>query len=167
MPVYELASVAYPAVSEGTLAHIFAIDLPLALVLIGPLLVIAPTVWKGRYAATIVPAVMMTVLGAAFIYALFDGRISFETVPIGPGEEVAGHQAGLQSLALSATAVAIVLFASALVLRRVVSRSLDRSAKRIAGAVFGFVYICSSIWLVSAAHEGAILADHLAEHAYP
>jgi hypothetical protein len=166
MPDYELAGIAYPTISEGTFAHIFAIDLPLAMVLVGPLLLIAPTIWKRSY-GVIVPAVMLTVLGAASIYAIFDSRISFESVAPGMAEEVTGRQLGLQGLALNAMAVATVLFAGALALRRVVSRSLDRSMKRLAAAVFGFVYLCSAMWLVSAAHEGAILADQLAEHAYP
>jgi hypothetical protein len=166
MPGYELASIAYPAVSEGTLAHVFAIDLPLAMVLAGPLLLVAPTVWKRRYGVT-VPAVMITVLGAAFIYAIFDSRINLANIPAESAREIAGQQAGLEKLALGAILAALVLFAGALVLRRVVSRSLDRGATRAAAAVFGFIYLCSSMWLVSAAHEGAILADRLAEHANP
>src|SRR5271165_7604988 len=68
----------YQPLSDGTL-HLLAIDLPLACVLVAPLLLAANALRKESNPALIVPAVMLIVLGASSLcIALLETQPSTE-----------------------------------------------------------------------------------------
>ena len=60
----------YQPLSDGAL-HLLAIDLPLACVLVAPLLLVANALRKDGNPALIVPAVMLIVLGASSLCVAF------------------------------------------------------------------------------------------------
>ncbi len=151
--------------SEGAL-HLLAIDLPLACVLVTPLLLAANSLRKDSTPALIVPAVVLIVLGTSSLgAALLETRSASDVLLNGPAAaEIREHQHSLALFAMSTFASAALLFATGLMAwRTVVSRMRPKSLS-LASVVFGLVYVFASAWLILAAHRGAVLADHLARH---
>jgi uncharacterized membrane protein len=158
----------YQPLSDGTL-HLLAIDLPLACVLVTPLLLAANALRKDSNPAFLVPAVMLMVLGTSSLCVAFletqppteaflNGRV---------GAEVLEHQHNLVVLTANAFVAATLLFAAALLVWRALAVRMQARAMSLTSGVFGLVYVFCSIWLIIAAHEGAKLADHLAGHTRP
>ena len=109
----------YEPFSEGTL-HLLAIDLPLACVVVTPLLFAASALRKGSNPAFIVPALMLIVLGASSLCAaLLETQPVTEALRTGqPGAEVLEHQRNLVILAASTFVVATLLLAAGLLIWR-------------------------------------------------
>ncbi len=158
----------YQPLSDGTL-HLLAIDLPLACVLVTPLLLAASALRKDRNPALIVPAVMLIVLGASSLcVALLETQPPTEALRAGrTGAEVLEHQHNLVILAASTFVAAALLFAAALLVWRALAVRMQPKAMLVTSVVFGFVYVLCSVLLIIAAHQGARLVDHLAGHARP
>ena len=158
----------YQPLSDGTL-HLLAIDLPLACVLVTPLLLAANALRKGSNPALIVPAVMLIVLGASSLcVALLETQPSTEALRTGQeGAEVLEHQRNLVILAASTFVAAALLFATTLLVWRALAARMQPKAIAVTSVVFGLVYVLCSVLLIVAAHQGARLADHLVGHARP
>ena len=158
----------YPPVSDGTL-HLLAIDLPLACVLVIPLLLAANRFRKDPNPVLIVPAVILIVLGASSLWVgLVETQPQIEAFQTGQaGAEVVEHQRNLAILAAITFVSAVVLFAAGLLVWRTVTAGMQSKAISMTSVVFGLVYILCSVLLIIAAHHGARLADHLARHARP
>ena len=158
----------YQTLSGGTL-HLLAIDLPLACVLVTPLLLAANALRKDRNPALIVPAVMLIVLGASSLCVAFlETRFPSEALRTGrAGAEVLNHQHNLVILTISTFVAATLLFATALSVWRAIVNRMQPKSLSVTSVVFGLVYVLCSVWLIIAAHQGARLADHLAGHASP
>ncbi|MGB7555420.1 MAG: hypothetical protein WBM04_13690 [Candidatus Korobacteraceae bacterium] len=154
--------------SDGTL-HLLAIDLPLACVLVTPLLLAANALRKDSNPALIVPAVMLIVLGASSLCVAFlETRFPTEALRAGQaGAEVLNHQHNLVILTISTFVAATLLFATAFLVWRALVNRMQPKSLSVTSVVFGFVYVLCSVWLMIAAHQGARLADHLAGHARP
>ena len=158
----------YQPLSDGTL-HMLAIDLPLACVLVAPLLLAANAVRKKSNPALIVPAVMLIVLGASSLCVAFL-ETQFPTEALRTGqvrEEILDHQHNLVILTVSTFVSATLLFAIALLVWRSFVTRIQPKSLSMTSVVFGLVYVFCSGWLIIAAHQGARLADHLAGHARP
>ena len=158
----------YQPLSDGAL-HLLAIDLPIACVLVTPLLLAAIALRKDSNPAFIVPAVMLIVLGASSLCVAF-----LETQPPTgelltgqAGAEVLNHQHNLVILTISTFVAATLLFAAALFVWRTLVNRMQPKSLSVTSVVFGLVYVLCSVWLIIVAHRGARLADHLAEHARP
>ena len=158
----------YQALSNGTL-HQLAVDLPLACVLVTPLLLAADALRKDRNPALIVIAVILMVLGASSLFvALVEIQPATEALRTSQaGAEVLEHQRNLVILALSSFVAATLLFASGLLVWRTLAARMRPTALSVTSLVFGLVYVLCSVWLIIAVHQGARLADHLATHARP
>jgi hypothetical protein len=158
----------YQALSNGTL-HQLAVDLPLACVLVTPLLLAADALRKDRNPALIVIAVILMVLGASSLFvALVEIQPATEALRASQaGAEVLEHQRNLVILALSSFIAATLLFASGLLAWRTLAARMRPTALSVTSLVFGLVYVLCSVWLIIAVHQGARLADHLATHARP
>ena len=156
----------YQTLSDGTL-HLLAIDLPLACVLVAPLLLAANAWRKGNNPALIVPAVMLIVLGASSLCAAFlETQPQTEALRTGQaGVEVLEHQHNLVILTVSTFVGATLLFATALLVWRSRIMRMRPKSLSMTSIVFGLVYVLCSVWMIVAAHQGARLADHLARHA--
>jgi hypothetical protein len=158
----------YQPLSDGTL-HLLAIDLPLACVLVTPLLLAANVLRRGSNPALIVPAVMLIVLGASSLCVAF-----LETQPptealrtSQTGAEVLEHQHDLIILTVSIFVAATLLFATGLLVWRALITRMQPKSLSVTSVVFGLVYVLCSGWLIIAAHQGTRLADHLADNARP
>lgn len=158
----------YQSLSDGTL-HLLAIDLPLACVLVTPLLLAANALRKDSNPALIVPAVMLMVTGASSLCVAFlETRFLTEGLRNGQaGAEVLNHQHNLVILTISTFVAATLLFAAALLVWRTLVNRMQSKSVSVTSAVFGLVYVLCSVWLIIAAHQGARLVDHLAGHARP
>ncbi len=158
----------YQPLSDGAL-HLLAIDLPLACVLVAPLLLAANALRKDRNPALIVPAVMLIVLGTSSLcVALLETQPATEALQTGQvGGEILEYQRNLVILAASTFVVAALLFATALLVWRALAVRMQPKAMSVTSVVFGTVYVLCSVLLIIAAHQGARLADHLAGHARP
>ena len=157
----------YQPLSDGTL-HLLAIDLPLACVLVTPLLLAANALRKDSNPALIVPAVMLMVLGASSLcVALLETQPATEALRTGQaGAEVLEHQRNLVILAASTFVAAALLFATALFVWRAFAVRMQPKAMSVTSVVFGRLRSLLRV----ADHRGtpgARLADHLAEHARP
>lgn len=154
-----------PPLSEGAL-HLLAIDLPLACVLVAPLLLAANTLRGNRTPTLIVPAVILLVLGTSSV-----GAALLETEPAADlvlgsqsAAKVRVHQHELALLAMWVFAAAAVLYALALLAWRAVVVRMRHRSLMMASVSFGLAYVVAAVWLIFLAHRGAILADHLASH---
>ena len=158
----------YQPLSDGAL-HLLAIDLPIACVLVTPLLLAANALGKDSSPALIVPAVMLIVLGSSSLcVALLETQPPTEAFQTGQaGAEVLEHQRNLVILAASTFVAAALLFATALLVWWALAARMQPKAMSVTSIVFGLVYVLCSVLLIIAAHRGARLADHLAEHARP
>ena len=158
----------YQPLSDDTL-HLLAIDLPLACVLVTPLLLAANVLRKDSNPALIVPAVMLMVVGASSLcVALLETQPATEALRTGQvGAEVLEHQRNLVILAANTFVAAALLFATALFVWRALAVRMQPKAMSVTSVVFGLVYVLCSVLLIIAAHQGARLADHLAGHARP
>jgi len=152
----------------GTL-HLLAIDLPLACILVAPLLLAANALRKESNPALIVPAVMLIVLGASSLCAaLLETQPSTEALRTGlVAAEILEHQRNLVILAASTFVAAALLFATALFVWRACAVRMQPKAMSGTAVVFSLVYVLCSVLLIVAAHQGARLADHLSGHASP
>ena len=158
----------FQSLSTGNVLHIFAIDLPIVLVIAGSLLLMATVKRNKGHPELMVPAVMLTVLGTSALCAFFVSRAATATLRNRPiGAEMLQHRYDLFVLALSIIAAATLLFGSGLLVCKVLSRTVKKTALGIATGMLGLVYVLASVWLLIAAHQGARLADHLATHAKP
>ena len=158
----------YQPLSDGTL-QLLAINLPLACVLVTPLLLAANALRKGSNPALIVPAVMLIVLGASSLcVALLETQASTKALQSSQlGAEVLEHQRNLVILAASTFVAAALLFATALLVWRTLAVRMQPTALSVTSVFFGLIYVLCSVLLIIAAHRGARLADHLAAHARP
>lgn len=158
----------YQPLSEGAL-HLLAIDLPLACVLVAPLLLAANAVRTDCNPALIVPAVMLIVLGASSLCVTFlETRSPTEALRIGQvGAEVLEHQHNLVILAASTFVAAALLFATGLLVWRSLVNRMQPKSLLVTSVACGLVYAFCSAWLIIAAHQGARLADHLAGRVRP
>lgn len=158
----------YQTLSDGTL-HLLAIDLPLACVLVAPLLLAANALRKDSNPAVIVPAVMLIILGASFLFVAFvETQPATEALRSGQAAaDVLEHQRNLVILAVSTFVVATLLFATGLLVWRALAATMQPRALSVTSVVFGLVYVLCSVWLIIVAHQGARLADHLAGHLRP
>jgi hypothetical protein len=152
----------------GNVMHTLSVDLPIALVLVGPLLLVAAMWRKNSLPELAVPAVISTVLGAASLYAFFASETTMKVLHDGQaGTEVLQRQHDLIFLAVNTLASATLLFASGLLVCRMMSQTFNKTASRVLLGISALVYILGCMWLIVAAHDGAKLADHLARHAPP
>ena len=151
--------------SPGT-SHALLIDLPIALALLGPLLFI--TVRMGGRRALVVPAVMLTILGASALFAFYwHAYTTAHAINYGDATaEVLSHLDELGRIAVTTSIAVGILLASAALICGLMVRA-GRLAVRLSLAVFGVLYALSGVWLVVVAHEGASLAGHLASHSGP
>ena len=147
--------------------HTLLIDLPIALVLFGPLLFVAATVGKDSNRALTVPAVMLSVLGASSLFAFyFDTYTAAHAIKYGDvTQEVLWHLHELRHITARTFIAMGLLFAGALLLSRLMVHMLSKTALRVYSIILGVVYALSCVWLLVVAHQGANLADHLASHA--
>ena len=158
----------YPPLSDGML-HLLAIDLPLACVLVTPLLLAANALRKDRNPALIVPAVVLIVLGASSLFAaILETQRAGAALPGSPAAaEILQHRHNLVILAVATFGAATLLFAAGLWVWKALSTRMQPKAFSVTSVVFGLVYVCCSVWLIIAVHQAARLADHLAGHARP
>ncbi len=158
----------YQPLSYGTL-HLLAIDLPLACVLVTPLLLAANALRKDSNPAFIIPVVMLIVLGASSLFVgLLETQPATEALRSGQGAvQALEHQRNLFILAVSTFVASTMLFATALLVGRAFRVRMQPTALLVTSIVFGLVYVACSVWLILAAHQGASVADHLAGHARP
>ena len=158
-----------PSLFDANAVHTLIIDLPLACVLVAPLLLVATVLRDSRNAALIVPAVMLFVLGVSSLYvALVETQARTEALRnVQTRAEVLQHQHDLVMLVVSAVAVAILLFVIGLLVRRTLAARTRQTSWSATFVVFVLAYIPCAGWLLIAAHQAARLADHLAEHARP
>ena len=153
------------SVAPNTL-HTFAVDLPIALVLLGPLLFVIAAMGKDRGRRLIVPAVMLSILGASSLFAFYlDTYTAASAIRYGGGrEQVLPHLQELGYIATKTFVAMSLLFAGAFLLSRLTAQLLSKTALQISSAVFAVVNILCSVWLLVIAHKGANLAVHLAKH---
>lgn len=158
----------YQPLSDGTL-HLLAIDLPLACVLVAPLLLAVNALRKDRNPALIVPAVMLIVMGTSSLCVAFlETQFPSEALRTGQaGAEVLDHQHNLVILTFITFVAATLLFAIALLFWRSFVARMQPKSLSVASVVFGLIYVLCSAGLIIAAHQGARLADHMARHARP
>jgi hypothetical protein len=154
------------SVSAGNFLHLLVIDLPVVLVLVGTLLLILARRWKDRAPQFIVPAVMLTVLGASLLYALVDNQAAAAAQSLQVSDELSQHRHDLIRLGVMTVAAAALLFASGLLVYRMRPGPARTIASRVTVAL-GIVYAIGFLWLVGTAHRTASLADHLAGHLQP
>ena len=149
----------------GDSLHLLEIDLPVAFVLASPWLLIAST-RKNRDAPLVVPAVMLFVLGLSSIYvALVESPTAtsgFQTLQA--GLELLRHQHDLTAFAVSSLAAATLLFVFALLFWDVLTAGLWKKRLPVVFVVFAAIYGACTMWLLTAAHEGASMARHISLH---
>ena len=147
---------------------ILEIDLPLAFVLACPWLLLA-SILKRRNAPLVVPAVMLFVLGLSSLYVALvespSAAYAFQTLRM--GSDLLRHQHDLTLLAISTLAAATLLFVIGLLFWDVLKSAPRQRRLTAAFVVFAAVYGACTIWLLTAAHEGAILAKHVVQHSHP
>jgi hypothetical protein len=154
------------SVSAGNSLHVLVIDLPIVLVFIGTVLLIAAKRWKNKAPQLIVPAVMLTVLGASLLYALVDNQAAAAARSLQVSGEVLQHRHDLIRLGVMSTALAALLFACGLLAYRMRSGTAKTTASRVIVAL-EIVYFIGFLCLLGTAHRAASLADHLAGHVQP
>jgi hypothetical protein len=154
------------SVSAGNPLHLLVIDLPIVLVLVGTVLLIAARRWKDRAPQFIVPAVMLSVLGASLLYALVDNQAAAATRSLQVSAEVLQHQHDLIRLGVMAVVAAALLFVSGLLVYTMRSGAAGTTASRVIVAL-EVGYFIGFLWLLGTAHRAASLADHLAGHIQP
>jgi hypothetical protein len=140
---------------------LLVIDLPIVLVFIGTVLLIAARWWRDKAPQLIVPAVMLTVLGASSLYALVDNQAAVAARSLQVSDEVSQHRYDLIRLGVTSTAAAALLFASGFLVYRMRTGTAKRTASRVIVAL-EIVYFIGSLCLLGTAHRAASLTDHLA-----
>lgn len=152
----------------GDSLHILEIDLPIAFVLASPWLLFA-SARKNRNAPLVVPAVMLFVLGLSSLYvALVERPTAADTFQnLLAGSELLRHQHDLISLAVSSLAAATLLFVVALLFWDVLTAGVWQKRLPAVFMIFAALYGACTIWLLTAAHEGANLARHVTQHSNP
>lgn len=152
----------------GDSFHLLAIDVPLALVLVSPCLLLAST-RRVRNAPLVVPAVMLFVLGMSSQYvALIEDPSTaavFQNLPT--DSEVLRHKHDLTYLTFGTLLAATLMFVLGLLYRDVITISLWRKRFAAVFSVFCAVYGACTLWLLIWAHRGASLARHISEHLRP
>jgi hypothetical protein len=153
---------------NGDTLHIVEIDLPIAFVLVAPLLLLA-SARRNRNEPLIVPAVMLFVLGLSSLYvALVESPSAGQAFRnVHAGAEILQHGHDLVSLAISTLAAATLLFVLGLLFRNALVIRVRQTGGYVTALVCGIVYAFCAVWVLMAAHQGAKLAKHLAEHAQP
>jgi hypothetical protein len=151
------------SVSAGNPLHLLVIDLPIVFVLVGTLLLIVARRWKDKAPHLIVPAVMLTVLGASLLYALVDNQAAAAARSLQVSDEVSQHRHDLIRLGVMSTAAAALLFASGLLVYRMRFGAAKTTASRVIVAL-EIIYFIGFLCLLGTAHRAASLADHLAGH---
>ena len=154
---------------SATTLHILVVDLPIALVILGPILFVAGMFGKDAYRVLTVPAVTLSILGASIL-----GTFYFHTcTTVGPiirgnsAGEVLGHLDELSHIAARTFLSIAFLFASALLLCQAGVQKLSTAALRVTSILFSVGYALGCVWLFVVAHHGAQLADHLASDVRP
>jgi hypothetical protein len=152
----------------GDSFHLLAIDLPLALVLVSPWLLIASTRSK-RNAPLIVPALVLFVLGLSSLYvALIESPSTAHALQnLNAGSELLQHQHDLTFIALDTLLAATLMFVLGLLYWDANTTGFWR--RRFVGVftVFAAVYCACTLWLLKSAHLGAGLARHVSQHLRP
>jgi hypothetical protein len=161
-------SVMFASFLIGDTLRTFEIDLPIVLVLLAPLLLLV-SARNNRNAPLIVPAVMLFALGLSSLYVVLVERptAGHALRNVAVEVEILQHRHDLLAIAASMLVAAILLFVLGLVLRKPLVDRGRKTARYMLSITFGIVYATCAIWLLVAAHRGAGLARHLAEHARP
>jgi len=149
--------------------HTLLIDLPIALVLFGPLLFVAAIAGKDSNRSLTVPAVILGMLGASSLLAFyFNAYVGTQLFEGGDAtKEVSWHLYELGHITARLPIAIALLFACALLLCWLLVHRLGKAARRVAMVTFSVVYILGCGWLLILAHQGARLVDHLDGHARP
>ncbi len=147
--------------------HTILIDLPIVLVLIGPLLFISAIAGRARNRTLTVPAVMLSIVGASSLLAsyfnTFVGIQLFHDVT----EELSGHLHELAGMATRLPIAITLLFACTWLICWLLVHQLNKAAQRAVLVVFGVAYGFGCVWLIKLAHQGAAIVDHLNVHTRP
>ena len=154
------------SVSAGNPLHLLVIDLPIVLVVVGTVLLIVARRWKDKAPQLVVPAVMLSLLGASFLYALVDNQAATAARTFQASAEVLQHQHDLIRLGVMSVAAAALLLTSGLLVFRMSPGVVSTTASRLT-VVLEVLYVIGALWLLSTAHRAASLADHLAGHVEP
>ena len=149
----------------GDSFHILAIDVPLALVLVAPCLLLAST-RRVSNAPLVVPAIVLFVLGLSSLYVALTEDPSTTALSQNPptDSDLLRHQHELTHLTLGTLLAATLMFLLGLLYRDYFTISFWR--KRFAAVfwVLCAMYGACTLWLLIWAHRGASLARHISEH---
>ena len=149
--------------------HTLLIDLPIALVLFGPLLFVAAIAGKDSNRSLTVPAVILGMLGASSLLAFyFNAYVGTQLFEGGDAtKEVSWHLYELGHITARLLIARALLFACALLLCWLMVHRLGKVARRVALVTFGVVYTLGCTWLFTLVHQGARLVDHLGDRTRP
>ena len=151
---------------SATTLHILVVDLPIALVVLGPILFVAANFGKEAYRVLTVPAVMLSLLGASTLGTFYYHTWTTAAAVIRDTSagELLGHLDELSHIATGALLSIGLLFAGALLLCQMPFQKLRTPALRVSSIFLGAGYVLCGIWLMVVVHHGSKLADHLASH---